>query len=124
MEVLAKMSKILQKSVLPYRIFAWLWLITIIYLSLTERKLQSIDISHIDKLFHLLAYGLATIISLVSYPKIKQRFIVLFLIVFSLSMEVFQLYVEGRFFEFLDLGANVVGILLALFFYQKVYSSV
>jgi len=103
-----------------YRIFSWLWLITIIYLSLTERKLQNIDISHIDKLFHLLAYGLATIISLASYPKIKQRYIVLFLIVFSLSMEVFQLSIQGRFFEFLDLGANVVGILLALLFAKKI----
>ena len=62
----------------------------------------------------------ATIISLASYQKIKQRYIVLFLIVFSFSMEVFQLYVEGRSFEFLDLGANVVGILLALLFAKKI----
>jgi VanZ family protein len=62
----------------------------------------------------------ATIISLASYPKIKQRYIVLFLIVFSLSMEVFQLSIQGRFFEFLDLGANVMGILLALLFAQKI----
>ena len=120
MQVLAKMSKILQRSTFFYRVFVWLWLVIVAYLSLTEQQgLPSVDINHIDKLFHIMAYSLATTVSLVSYPKIKQLYIVLFLIAFSFAIEVGQLYVENRFFEFLDLGANIVGILMALFFTNR-----
>ena len=97
------------------KILSWLWLFTIAYLSLTPQIQSPISFDQIDKVLHLGSYGLATLLVLVAYPFANKLRIIFFLFAYSLSMELGQLFVENRFFEFYDLLANLAGILIATY---------
>ncbi len=97
------------------KILSWLWLLTIAYLSLTPQILSPISFDQIDKVLHLGSYGLATLLVLISYPFANKLHIIFSLFAYSLSMELGQLFVENRFFEFYDLLANLTGILIATY---------
>ena len=97
------------------KILSWLWLFTIAYLSLTPQIQSSISFDQIDKVLHLGSYGLATLLVLISYPFANKLHIIFSLFAYSLSMELGQLFVENRFFEFYDLLANLTGILIATY---------
>ena len=97
------------------KILSWLWLFTIAYLSLTPQIQSPISFDQIDKVLHLGSYGLATLLVLISYPFANKLHIIFSLFAYSLSMELGQLFVENRFFEFYDLLANLTGILIATY---------
>jgi VanZ family protein len=97
------------------KILSWLWLLTIAYLSLTPQIQSPISFDQIDKVLHLGSYGLATLLVLISYPFANKLHIIFSLFAYSLSMELGQLFVENRFFEFYDLLANLTGILIATY---------
>ena len=97
------------------KILSWLWLLTIAYLSLTPQIQSPISFDQIDKVLHLGSYGLATLLVLISYPFANKLRIIFSLFAYSLSMELGQLFVENRFFEFYDLLANLTGILIATY---------
>ena len=97
------------------KILSWLWLLTIAYLSLTPQIQSPISFDQIDKVLHLGSYGLATLLILISYPFANKLRIIFSLFAYSLSMELGQLFVENRFFEFYDLLANLSGILIATY---------
>ena len=97
------------------KILSWLWLLTIAYLSLTPQIQSPISFDQIDKVLHLGSYGLATLLVLISYPFANKLHIIFSLFAYSLSMELGQLFVENRFFEFYDLLANLTGILIVAY---------
>jgi len=97
------------------KILSWIWLLTIAYLSLTPQIQSPISFDQIDKVLHLGSYGLATLLVLISYPFANKLRIIFSLFAYSLSMELGQLFVENRFFEFYDLLANLTGILIATY---------
>jgi hypothetical protein len=100
-----------------FKTATWAWLTTIAYLSLSPQINTPIDFNHADKILHLGAYALATLLLLTSYPSNKTNLILLFL--YSLSMEIGQLFVENRFFEIYDLSANLSGILIMAYIFHK-----
>jgi len=97
------------------KILSWLWLLTIAYLSLTPQIQPPISFDQIDKILHLGSYGLATLLVLIAYPCASKLRIIFSLFVYSFSMELGQLFVENRFFEFYDLLANLTGILIVAY---------
>ena len=72
-----------------------------------------------DKLIHLVSYFLLGLFAFLSFDKnTKFKFIVLFLILFSLLMEVLHLYIPNRFYENLDLILNFLGLAVGLFLFK------
>jgi glycopeptide antibiotics resistance protein len=76
-----------------------------------------ISFNHVDKIFHLGAYAVATLFVLISYSNNNINIILLFL--YSLSMEIGQLFVKNRFFEISDLIANLAGILIMAYIFNR-----
>ena len=97
------------------KILSWLWLLTIAYLSLTPQIQTPISFDQIDKILHLGSYGLATLLILIAYPSASKLRIMFSLFAYSFSMELGQLFIENRFFEFYDLLANLAGILIVAY---------
>ena len=97
------------------KLLMWLWLLTILYLSLKPQVEIPFSFEYIDKLLHIAAYGLATILMLLAYPHANQKINAILLFIYGLSIEIAQLFAENRYFEVADLVANLIGILLAIY---------
>jgi len=93
----------------------WLWLLTILYLSLKPEVNMPMNFDHIDKLLHLGSYGLAMMLITFAYPQINRYKSVALLFTYSLMIEIAQLFAINRYFEVADLVANFIGILLAIY---------
>ena len=76
------------------------------------------DFSHVDKLLHLMAYGLAGILTLMAYPNSSKYRLISLLFIYGFCIETAQLFAENRFFELADLVANLTGILLAVWLFK------
>ena len=97
------------------KLLTWLWLLTILYLSLKPEVNMPMNFDHIDKLLHLGGYGLAMVLVTLAYPQISRYKTVALLFAYSSSIEIAQLFAVNRYFEMADLAANLIGILLAIY---------
>ena len=72
---------------------------------------------------HLYAFGLLTIIGSYTYKNSnKLNFLNLYLILLSIILEIFHIFIPVRSFEFSDLFGNLLGVSIVLtinFFYRK-----
>jgi len=116
--------------ILNFRIFwlslSWLWLFTIIVLSLISiPKTVTISIPHIDKLEHAISYCILMFLFAQCYSLKKTRiqYAVAFTCV-GVLLEIFQSFTIDRFFEYADMVANTTGVILGLIlsdsFLQKI----
>ena len=73
---------------------------------------------------HLYAFCLLSIIGFFTYKKsIKLNFLIIYLILLSIILEILQIFIPVRSFEFSDLFGNLFGVLIVLmisFFYKKI----
>ena len=97
------------------KILTWLWLFTILYLSLKPQVEMPISFEYMDKLLHLGSYSFAMILITLAYPQINRYRSVALLFTYSLLIEIAQLFAVNRYFEVADLAANLIGILLAIY---------
>ena len=93
----------------------WLWLFTILYLSLKQQVEMPISFEYMDKLLHLGSYAFAMILITLAHPQINRYRSVTLLFTYSLLIEIAQLFAVNRYFEVADLVANLIGILLAIY---------
>ena len=63
---------------------------------------------------HVYAFLLLSSLGLISYFK-SLKIIILYLIVSSISLELFHLFIPNRSFQFSDLFGNIIGVLLSIF---------
>ncbi len=88
--------------------------------SIPGTGLEGAPIYSIDKLYHIVEYGILSLLllRLMTYHKVKHPYLYAILIAFGYGVtdEVHQLFVSGRVFSFLDMVANGVGasVILAL----------
>jgi len=72
---------------------------------------------------HLYAFGLLSIIGLFTYKNSnKLNFLNMYLVLFSIILEISHIFIPARSFEFSDLFGNLFGVLIVLmtnFFYKK-----
>lgn len=101
---------------------SWVWLITILYLSLKPNAQMPLDFGSIDKVLHFMAYGLATILMLMAYPNLSKYKLIPLLFIYSFCIEIAQQFAENRLFEVADLAANLIGILLAILLFGFIKS--
>ncbi len=72
-----------------------------------------------DKLSHFVSYFFLGLLAFLSFGKNRKfKSIVIFLILFSLLMEVLHLYIPSRFYENLDLVMNFLGLIVGLFLFK------
>ena len=115
----------MKKELLP----AILWALLILYFSgsATINLPESLsDILSIDKVGHfgiygiftfLLLYGIPQVISI--FPKKEMRIALIISIFYGISMEIMQYaFFPSRYFEYLDIIANIIGSFTGLYFFK------
>jgi len=63
---------------------------------------------------HLYAFALLSLLGLISYFKNLKK-IILYLIIISIILELFHLFIPNRSFQFSDLFGNIAGVLISIF---------
>lgn len=109
------MIKLLE-IVRSFKLTKWVFPAAIIAISI----LATLDSGHLptnpirsDKVNHILAFGVLTLILLVSYPKISLLKKLSILIGYGILLELIQLCLPWRSGDIADLVADAIGIILA-----------
>ena len=68
---------------------------------------------------HLISFALLSIAGILAYEH-KLKFVLIYLITISIFLEVFHILIPDRGYEFTDIVANVIGVLLAYIIF-KIY---
>ena len=111
---------------------------TIVYMSSIPESLtwgrRSFTAEVISNLLHIPAYAVTTILWLkafrtkenVSWPSKMQIFILTGLILFAFSDEIHQSFVPGRTASLMDIGLDILGIILGLVVFKNltIFSSI
>ena len=63
---------------------------------------------------HVYAFFLLSVLGLIGYYKVKKFFIINYLFFISIILEILQLVIPERSFQFDDLFGNIVGVLLSI----------
>ena len=70
---------------------------------------------------HFYAFTLLTCLGIFSYHNTKKiNFLILYLILLSIILELFHIIIENRGFEMSDLFGNIVGVILVILIYKIV----
>ena len=70
---------------------------------------------------HIYAFTLLTCLGIFSYHNTKKiNFLILYLILLSIILELFHIIIENRGFEIRDLFGNIMGVLLVILIYKIV----
>ncbi len=65
---------------------------------------------------HLYVFVLVSIIGFLSFIKIKQiKYLIIYLVLLSIILEVFHLFIPERSFQWSDLFGNLLGVLIVIF---------
>ena len=104
--------------------FAIIITIAIAYLSLIKTgDFPTIQISNIDKIYHVIAYfslAISWLLSLTRIYKVNKYIVIFMCIIYGIIIEVLQttltMHRTGDFFDFL---ANTFGIVFALFIFNR-----
>ena len=65
---------------------------------------------------HVYAFFLLSSLGLINYLK-NLKIIIFYLILSSISLELFHLFIPNRSFQFSDLFGNIIGVLLSIFIF-------
>ena len=68
---------------------------------------------------HVIAFASLSIVGILAY-KHKLKFVLFYLLIISIFLEVFHILIPNRGYEFTDIVANAIGILLAYIIF-KIY---
>ena len=69
-----------------------------------------------DKLHHFLSYLILSILGSLAYYEKKFFYkLLIFLILIGFLLELFQIWIPNRYFEFLDIFANLFGIIIGMY---------
>ena len=68
---------------------------------------------------HVIAFTLLSIVGILAY-KHKLKFVLIYLLIISILLELFHTLIPDRGYEFTDIVANVIGVLLAYIIF-KIY---
>lgn len=100
----------MQVTKLSFRIILGISVVLISALSIQEIDTKSL-ISLSDKLLHLFCFLYLTIISWLSRIIYKELWLYVIVLAYGILIEIVQIYIPYRSFEFLDIFADFLGIL-------------
>ena len=94
-------------------ILGWLWIATVFYLSLIPHPPKPISFDGVDKLEHFIAYGGLMLWFCQGYLERKTRIrLFMALVVMGVGIEFLQGWGGYRVFEYADMLANTIGVLI------------
>ena len=107
----------------------FIWAIVILYLSAKSVTQIKIDLFSFDKINHLAAYGLLSVLMCWGIWKEKKAFkskVLLIVLIISSTygvlMEIMQyLFFPNRYFDYGDIIANILGSILGIFIIRIYY---
>jgi VanZ family protein len=95
-----------------------MWMVSIAaisYLSLIPKIEFPLDFENADLVYHFLAYIWLSVLPFFSFPREKTAWVsALLMFPLGIGLEIAQIFVPGRFFSPMDIGANSVGVTLGL----------
>jgi VanZ family protein len=102
-------------------LLAVIWATIILYFTIIEAPYAKIIG---DKSIHIFAFF---VFAVLVYLAIRENsgaivYSMLFAFAYSISMEIIQLYIPGRFASLGDIAANAIGVVLAIAVYEKTES--
>ena len=71
---------------------------------------------------HVYAFFVLSLLGLISYYKTKKIFILNYLILSSIILEVLHLVIPNRSFQYMDLFGNLMGVLLSILLFNIYYN--
>ena len=71
---------------------------------------------------HVYAFFVLSLLGLISYYKTKKIFILNYLILSSIILEVLHLVIPNRSFQYMDLFGNLIGVLLSILLFNIYYN--
>ncbi len=105
----------MQVTKLSFRIILGISVVLISALSIQEIDIKP-SISLSDKLLHLFCFLYLTIISWLSRIIYKELWLYVIVLAYGILIEIVQIYIPYRSFEFLDIFADFLGILAGSLF--------
>ncbi|MBD3841765.1 MAG: VanZ family protein [Campylobacterales bacterium] len=98
-------------------------IVAIEYLATTTISIPVVENSW-DKLNHFIAFFVLYILFSLSYPRFLTTLgKVVVLLLFAIQIEIIQYFIPNRYFSFLDIVADGIGILIGIVFYKWLINS-
>ncbi len=97
-----------------FRLILLVSIVFISILSIQEIEVQS-SVNFSDKLLHFFCFLYLTIISWLSRIIFKELWLYVIVLAYGILIEIIQIYIPYRSFEFLDIFADFLGILVGIF---------
>ena len=117
--------------IVKYNLFTILWASVILVLTLvTGRTDANMDVLMLDKFVHAFMFGFLSLLLIVGlkkqsdYPLLRIYAEVVAIIVsaiYGVMIEVIQLVIPGRFFEWQDMLANTLGAIVGYLLFLLIY---
>ena len=98
-----------------FRLILVISILLISILSIQEIEIQS-SVSFSDKLLHFFCFLYLTILSWLSRIISTELWLYVIVLAYGILIEIIQIYIPYRSFEFLDIFADFLGILAAIIF--------
>tara|TARA_B100000700_G_scaffold275159_1_gene320753 strand:- start:1690 stop:2040 length:351 start_codon:yes stop_codon:yes gene_type:complete len=98
-----------------FRLVLVISLVLISIVSIQEIEVQS-SVNFSDKLLHFFCFLYLTCISWLCRIIYKELWLYVIVLAYGILIEIIQIYIPYRSFEFLDIFADFLGILVGIFF--------
>ena len=98
-----------------FRLILVISILLISILSIQEIEIQS-SVNFSDKLLHFFCFLYLTIITWLSRIIYKELWLYVIVLAYGILIEIIQIYIPYRSFEFLDIFADFLGILAGIIF--------
>jgi len=100
-----------------FKVLLFICLIGIEFLATTTIKIEAVE-SMWDKSNHFIAFFTLYIFISLAFKNFSLQKKVLWLLLFAFQIEIVQYFIEGRFFSFMDIIADAIGILIGIVSYK------
>lgn len=99
-----------------WRVVFWLNGALLLYLTLMPSVSYRVNYQHIDKVFHFIGFGAFAFFCLFAFPKLKPVLVIIISMSLGILVEVIQSFIPHRGFSYIDMVADLSGILFAVIF--------
>lgn len=101
-----------EKHILIWQILFWILTLIILYLTLMPSIQTGLTFSHIDKLFHFLAFAAFTSCFALAFPRLGTIFVIMGGATMGIAIEIAQSFIPYRSFSYLDMLADFLGVIV------------
>jgi len=105
-----------QEHAKKWQVVFWLNSLLLLYLTLMPSLNTDISYPHIDKLFHFIGFGTFAFFCGLAFPKLNAIRVIIIASLLGIVVEIVQSFLPHRGFSYLDMLADLAGILAAVTF--------